>query len=258
MLGRQPERASAPDGWFCVYDLSRDTAHIAQVQKASRESEEFGFPTRPALFGSRKWWRLIERGELPSHTLEGTIADVYWASMADYAEFKLRAVDGTEHALARQGDIRRYVAGLGVRVRRVELERKPAQVEKFLGERVRPVVLSIILEVSNQRSPAVAPGPGGAGYEIAGGAGTHVHYFRLPSESSAEQIARIADSSSQRVRTWNDETTGVAWAIVGLRGGDELVAALRSEAEHLRGSYDGYEIVPDAGETPVAFGPDSV
>lgn len=253
MLRRAVRRAQVPPGWVCVYDLSRDREHVAQVQKASRETEEFAFPTRPALFGSRKWWRLIDKGVLPVQRLDGEIIDVYWGSMGDWPEFRMRAADGTEHSLTREGNLRRYVPGLGVSVERVELEGKSSQAMHVLGP-TRSVVLSIIVEDSDRRSPAVAPGPGRAGYRVAGGPGARVVYFWAPTTRDAEAIVAQAEVAGGRGRTWTDAMEG-AWAALHLPVDFDDFVALKSRAADRGGRYDGYEVVPADGEEPAAYGP---
>jgi hypothetical protein len=242
-----------PQGWKCLYDLRLDTEHIAQVQKVSRETKDFGFPTKPALFGSRKWWRMVEAGDFPTETLDGEIIDVYWGSMADYPEFRIRVGDGTEHDLTREGDLRRYVPGLGASVRRVALEGKPSMFAEVLGP-TRKVVLSIVVEDTDERSPAVAPGPGGAGYQHSGGPGTRVVYFETQSARDAEAIAALAEPVGGRGRSWSS-VMGGAWAAVYLPPEFDDLVGIRSAAETRHGRYDGYEVVPAKDGAPVAYGP---
>lgn len=223
------------------------------MQKASRETEEFGFPTKPALFGSRKWWRLIDQGVLPAQQLDGEIIDVYWASMGDWPTFRMKAADGTELSLTREGNLRRYVPGLGVSVERVEVKGKPGQAMHVLGT-TASVVLSVIVEDSDRRSSAIAPGPGQAGYQLAGGPGARVIYFWAPTLRDAGAIAAQAEVAGGRGRTWMDVIEGT-WAALYLPVDFDDFVALKSRAADRGGRYDGYEVVPADGEEPAAYGP---
>jgi hypothetical protein len=247
----------SPEGWLYVCELRRDRRQIEQVQRASRETDEYGFPTRPALFGSPEWWRLVENGQLPTHVLDGHIIDVYWGSMGDWPEFRLLGADGTEYSLTREGDPRRYVPGIRAQVRRVELERKPSA---FKGlDKTTNVVLSVLLQDVGERSPGITPGPGGHGYLLAGGAGTRIHYFWLPTQPKAEDIAATRRVTNVRTRTWEDFMGG-AWlaASVPSEVADDALVAVHEEVARRGGRYDGHDVVPAPGEDAAANGPSRI
>jgi hypothetical protein len=55
-----------------------------------------------------EWWDQIQRGERPTHRIEGVIEQVYWASMGDWPEFRIRAaVLGEEMAMRRAPGLER-------------------------------------------------------------------------------------------------------------------------------------------------------
>jgi hypothetical protein len=241
-------------GWFCAYSLRLDAKFVAQVQKASLETKDYGFPPDPALFGSPGWWVMTEDGTFLSHRLEGVITWVGWGGMGDWPEYTLTAPDGTAHGFTRAGGPRRYAAGLRAQVRTVELPRKESQAAKLLGVTASQV-LTTLVEDSPMRSSMLAPGPGGAGFRLAGPPGWHVHYVWLPDRVAAEAVAGDLERAGRRVRVWDSPMTG-AWAAITLPpGGDG------AEPEHLlaatadrHGKYDGYDLIPDGGDS-VAIGP---
>lgn len=176
--------------WTLVYDLAADKEHVRHVQDASLHRPGFGFPPEPFLFGSPEWWREVETERIPRHWAEGVITDVYWASMADYPEFRMRSAAGAETTWTRKGDVRRYVEGLRVKVSFVELEwNKDGEGLPALGPSTE-VELQMWVEESPLRSPAVAPGPGGVGYELEGGPGTVLHYLRPTDRDRADELAK--------------------------------------------------------------------
>jgi hypothetical protein len=79
-----------------VYRLRDDLEHIAQVQRATLTTEEFGIEPTNGLFGSTEWWSQIASGLLPTHTASGTIHRLYMGSMGDWPEFELVASDRTK------------------------------------------------------------------------------------------------------------------------------------------------------------------
>lgn len=76
-----------------VYKLRDDVEYIKQVQKATLECNDFGIQQTHGLFGSPNWWKNIEEGKLPVHTLRGTISRGYMGSMGDWPEFQVTNQD---------------------------------------------------------------------------------------------------------------------------------------------------------------------
>ena len=79
-----------------IYRLQSDKDFIAQVQKATARTEEFGIEPTHGLFASAEWWQHVRDGTLPVHTLRGTITRVYMGSMNDWPEFAMRSETGEE------------------------------------------------------------------------------------------------------------------------------------------------------------------
>lgn len=148
--------------WVTVYDFASDQQKIRAMQDATLGPTDFGVSAKPALVGTREWWRAIEEGQLPRHVLEGSVCKVYWGSMGDWPEFELVAADGTQSRWTREGDITRYVEGLRVRLTYTCHPWKKPKPSDGLGNESH-IVLRVDLESSDRRSDPRAPGPGGAG-----------------------------------------------------------------------------------------------
>jgi hypothetical protein len=84
-----------------IYRLRADKDFIAQVQKATTTSEEFGIEPTHGLFGSVEWWQHVRDGTLPVHTLRGAITRVYMGSMNDWPEFTMRTATGEQSSWSR-------------------------------------------------------------------------------------------------------------------------------------------------------------
>jgi hypothetical protein len=242
-VGTTPELNAPLQGWVCLYRLDLDKEFVAQVQEASRTRPKFGFPVEPALFGSREWWRLIDEGRTPSHWLVGEIIDVSWGSMADWPVFTLRTADGSEHNLTREGDVRRYVIGIGARIHIAELERKPTQVAKLGGENRATRVLEIYVEDDPRRSPAIFSGPSGAGYELAGSPAIFVHYFWVPNRPDAERLMAGLDDAA-RSRSWRRVMGGTGCSITLAPDDTAQLDRLLATTSDLGGRYEGYDVIP--------------
>jgi hypothetical protein len=77
-----------------VYRLCDDSRKIADVQRATLSTTEFGIAPTHGLFGSEVWWAHIATGTLEVHTLRGAITRVYMGSMGDWPEFEMRSDSG--------------------------------------------------------------------------------------------------------------------------------------------------------------------
>jgi hypothetical protein len=104
-----------------IYRLRADKDFIAQVQKATAATEEFGVEPTHGLFGSPGWWEHICDATLPVHTLRGTISRVYMASMNDWPEFTMRTDAGEESSWSRYANDPAF-ASLYTVGRRIELD----------------------------------------------------------------------------------------------------------------------------------------
>jgi hypothetical protein len=147
-----------------VYDLRKDKRRIADIQHASLHRPGFGLKPEPALFGSRKWWRAVGTKRLPVVTVTGTITRVYWASKGDWPEYTVVSADGVTTTWTREGDISRYVEGLGVVIRYV-VQRHKNRVQAVVSglDPETKVVVEVKIEDSELRSDPRPPGPGGVG-----------------------------------------------------------------------------------------------
>jgi hypothetical protein len=72
-----------------IYDLREDAEHIAQVQKATVTTKEFGLIPEHGLFGSPEWWAAVHDGRIPVHTVEGRISRVFMSGHNDWEEFEI-------------------------------------------------------------------------------------------------------------------------------------------------------------------------
>ena len=109
--------------WITIYDLKQDKRLIQLVQDASLHRDDAGLQSRPALFGSREWWKHVGTATLPIHTLEGTITRVYMSGHNDFPEFEMD--DGQERTKwERRGEDSAYTVGRPIRIRYVEMKYK--------------------------------------------------------------------------------------------------------------------------------------
>jgi hypothetical protein len=234
--------AVAVTEWLVVYDLTWDEEHLALLAKASAGPSPFGIRPWPAPAGSPEWLAAVERGDLPRGTTRGTVSQVFWGSMADWPEFTMVDETGAESTWTREGDPRRYVAGVAVEVDWVEVEHKAGST----FDRSK-TVLQVRLEGSDDRASAVAPGPGGIGYRIAGGPGAVVHYVEC-------ELSRAADL--EHALAGRNFSIGKPRPIVHatVRGGtpDDVRAAVTAAGAR----YDGYEVLQADGP-PEVYGPGS-
>lgn len=150
-----------------VYDLRDDSETARLVQEATLNRPGFGLQPIPALFASPEWWSALGSPELPLLQVAGTISNVFWGSMGDWPEFRLRGPDGQESTWTRMGDATRYVEGLRAEVHYVIQRFKE---DSFAAQRGEPlehkVVVAVLVEDSDLRSASFGPGPGGGQYRL--------------------------------------------------------------------------------------------
>ena len=85
-----------------AYKLRDDPKHIAQVQKATLTTDDFGIEPTDGLFGSPEWWDRIANGGLPVHTLRGTITERFMGSMGDWPEIRVLSDTGEKSSWTRE------------------------------------------------------------------------------------------------------------------------------------------------------------
>jgi hypothetical protein len=142
--------------WVKIYDLANDQQYVTLAQRATLEAPG-GLAPEPALLGSSEWWNAVERGELESHWVVGTIRRPMWASMNDFPVVEVEESDGVS-SWERFGDVTQYSKGRGIRIRWVWQRRK--EPIEGLGDMTK-VVIEIWLEAGNWRPTAgFGPGPG--------------------------------------------------------------------------------------------------
>jgi hypothetical protein len=124
------------NSWMKVYDLAHDQETIALVQRASLQTQEFGFVPEIALFGSSEWWVAVEDGRIPRHTVQGVISRLYMSGHGDWPEFEVQSGEQATR-WTRFGDQKAYEIGRKVRLDYVlQRPKKPwrgEQVEQVLG-----------------------------------------------------------------------------------------------------------------------------
>jgi hypothetical protein len=238
LIGRSP-----PEDWMIVYDLSADASRLRAMQETSLAARtDAGLDPNP-LVGSSEWTAEIHNGRPPIHTVTGMIGRVYWGSMADYAEFTIVTSDQEESNWAREGDSRLYVPGIAVELFYVEHAWKK-DLRHRLSDHCK-IKLAIWLERSPHRSSAIAPGPGGAGYELARREGEVVHYLVFPDSRRAQQAATDLEAIGARARAATGPATGRCyvrcWSANDDVGHD--VGRLSEFAASRGGEYDGGERV---------------
>jgi hypothetical protein len=225
-----------------LYDFRCQQERIAQMQEASLSHDDMGLAPDP-LVASPAWWQAIERGELRRKRLDGAITKVRWGSMADWPEFEMRDSGGNVSTWTREGDLRRFVEGLRVRVEFVEHPWKHA--DHSLGTHSR-VVLGMWVEESAARASGIAPGPGGAGYELSRRQGDVTHYLCVSDRDSGDallaalkrrgRVGRVRGGGTSRewiVQVWTPRAHAARREALDL---DAL-------ARRFGGRYDGGEIV---------------
>ncbi len=104
-----------------AYRLRDNPEFIANVQRATMATKEFGIEPTDALFGSAEWWSRVESGQLATHTLRGYITRVYMGSMNDWPEFELTSDDGEKSSWTREANSKAHASMYEVG-RRVELD----------------------------------------------------------------------------------------------------------------------------------------
>jgi hypothetical protein len=88
-----------------VFELRKAKQHIESVQQATLTTWKWGIAKTHGLFGSDEWWRNIDSGKLPVHTLNGIITRLFMGGMRDTPEFTMRSDDGRESNWLRYANV---------------------------------------------------------------------------------------------------------------------------------------------------------
>lgn len=135
--------------WDTVFDIRNEAEMVRHIQRATLETEDYGFLPEPALFGSPEWWAAVADGRVSTHTREGIVADVRWESMGDWPAWTFRDHDGRESRWTREGDPTRYVDGLAARITCAVVSWKPTSQFVIHGE---PAIHDQLIRVDLERS----------------------------------------------------------------------------------------------------------
>jgi hypothetical protein len=228
-----------------LYDFGAQADLIKQMQETSLLRDDMGLAPDP-LVGSGEWRAAIERGDLRRCDLSGVIARDRWGSMSDWPKFELRGGDGNLTTWTREGDARRFVAGLDARLVYVEHPWKPSTRLEHIPGDMSKVVLGIWIEDGPLRSSAFAPGPGGAGYRLARERGEAAHFLYAPDRAAADKMLSVLQGAGRSGRVWGGGTPSLwiveIWAARASEAKSEA-AELHDVARSFGGRYDGGEII---------------
>jgi hypothetical protein len=138
-----------------VYRLRDNSEFMANVQKATTTTKEFGIEPTDGLFGSGEWWARVDSGQLALHTLRGHVSRVYMASMNDWPEFELTSDSGEKSRWTREANTKEqasmYEVGRHVELDYVLQHHRPAAWD---GGSETKVILEI--RIGGAAQPAVA------------------------------------------------------------------------------------------------------
>lgn len=104
-----------------AYRPKDDAKHIAQVQKATLTTDNFGIEPTHGLFGSPEWWDRVTGGDLSVHTLRGIVTERFMGSMGDWPMIKVRNDAGEESQWTREVNTREQDALYRIG-RRIEID----------------------------------------------------------------------------------------------------------------------------------------
>jgi hypothetical protein len=131
-----------------AYQLRNDATFIAQVQKATRNTDNFGIEPTHGLFGSQEWWEQIASGKLAMHTLCGVIIERFWGSMGDWPKIKVENDTGEISHWTRKVNTKDqdalYIPGQRIEIDYVLQRHRPkssdhgAEVKQVIEVRVEP------------------------------------------------------------------------------------------------------------------------
>ena len=130
--------------WYTVYDLSKDNTRVKKIQRATLETEDYGFLPEIALFGSPEWWKAVEDGRIPIYTVTGFISKVNENIRGAWPVCEVNS-DGEKTEWTRDGEDAAYQVGRRICIEYVYQRGKPSKVWKGLGARTN-VALRISIE----------------------------------------------------------------------------------------------------------------
>ena len=130
--------------WHTVYDLSNDNASVMKIQRATRETADYGFLPEIALFGSPKWWEAVRDGRIPTYTVAGFISKVNENIRGAWPVCEVNS-DGEKTEWTREGYDAAYQVGRRIYIEYVYQRGKSSKVWKGLNNRMK-VVLKIAIE----------------------------------------------------------------------------------------------------------------
>jgi hypothetical protein len=115
---------------LAVYRLRDDSQKIADVQRATLSTTEFGIEPTHGLFGSEEWWGQVASGTLAVHTLRGNITRVYLGPMGDWPAFEMQSEAEEFSKWTREANTaelaRAYAVGRAIEIDYVVQRHRPA------------------------------------------------------------------------------------------------------------------------------------
>ncbi len=126
--------------WQKIYDLADNPKLIEQVQKATLETDDYGFVPEVALYGSQEWWNAIAEGRIEQQAIEGRISRVYMSGHNDWPEFELESC-GERSCWTRFDYNTSYQVGRRIRIEYVWQKAKKA----WVGSNTQKEVLRIFV-----------------------------------------------------------------------------------------------------------------
>lgn len=130
--------------WHTVYDLSKDYVRVMQIQKASLETEEYGFLPEIAAFGSIEWWKAVGDGRIPRFETTGVITRVNDASRGAWPVCEVSS-DGGKTEWTRYGEDELYQVGRRICIEYVYQRGKNSKTWKCVDDCQR-VVLNVAIK----------------------------------------------------------------------------------------------------------------
>jgi len=108
------------------------------------------------------------------------------------------------------------------------------------------LVLGIWVEDSPKRTDGIAPGPGGAGYDLERRYGDATHYLRVPSHAAGETLLTGLEGQGRVGRLWGGGTADLWYVQIWApseAGAKNEIADLGRLARSRGGHYDGGEVM---------------
>ena len=236
--------------WTPLYRFSKAIDRIQRIQTATTTTEEFGIVPDPHLFGSPEWWESIEKGEKKVFHLSGEITRIHTGGVGDWPEFEMIDDQGNYRTWAKEGDKRRYVEGLKIRIQYVEYQNR---YDHSTGNHI----LEIDIEESDKRSSSAPLGLQNDIQKLFGGPGTFIHYFFFKNENAAKAFAGVFGNSKNVKISPLEQREDLFVSLIDAPENwqDELnrIREVKNAASELGGLYDGSELITE--QSPKLFFP---